>query len=80
MEVLDPDEKTIIHIPSVNARESTKDKHREVEHIIDELGDWQGTDPKTRFQLVETNRWSVLKIADLVDDEPVPSAERCSQR
>lgn len=69
LEVLDPDEKTIIHIPSVNSRESTKDKHREVEHIIDELGDWQGTDPETGFQLVETSDGRVLRIADLVDDE-----------
>ncbi|MEZ5887524.1 MAG: pseudomurein-binding repeat-containing protein [Paracoccaceae bacterium] len=70
LEVLDPNEKTIIHIPSVNSRESTKDKHREVEHIIDELGDWQGTDPATGFQLVKTAEGRVLRIADLVDDEP----------
>ena len=70
LEVLDPNEKTIIHIPSVNSRESTKDKHREVEHIIDELGDWQGTDPKTGFQLVKTSDGRILRIADLVDDEP----------
>lgn len=69
LEVLDPSEKTIIHIPSVNSRESTKDKHREVEHIIDELGDWQGTDPETGFQLVKTSNGRVLRIADLVDDE-----------
>jgi len=69
LEVLDPNEKTIIHIPSVNSRESTKDKHREVEHIIDELGDWQGTDPKTGFQLVKTADGRILRIADLVDDE-----------
>lgn len=68
LKVLDPEEKTIIHIPSVNSRESTKDKHREVEHIIDELGDWQGTDPVTGFQLVKTRSGRVLKIADLVDD------------
>lgn len=67
LKVLDPNEKTIIHIPSVNSRESTKDKHREVEHIIDELGDWQGTDPETGFQLVKTTGGRVLKIADLVD-------------
>lgn len=35
LKVLDPTEKTILHIPNVNSRESTKDKHREVEHIID---------------------------------------------
>lgn len=68
LKVLDPEEKTIIHIPSVNSRESTKDKHREVEHIIDELGDWQGADPSTGFQLVKTKSGRVLRIADLVDD------------
>ncbi|PKP78726.1 MAG: DEAD/DEAH box helicase [Alphaproteobacteria bacterium HGW-Alphaproteobacteria-3] len=68
--VLDPGEKTIIHIPNVNSRESTKDKHREVEHIIDALGDWQGADPVTGFQLVKTVDGKVLRIADLVDDEP----------
>jgi len=69
LNVLDPNEKTILHIPNVNSRESTKDKHREVEHIIDALGDWQGTDPKTGFQLVKTPEGKTLKIADLVDDE-----------
>ena len=34
LKVLDPAEKTIIHIPNVNSRESTKAKIREVEHII----------------------------------------------
>lgn len=69
LEVLNPDEKTIIHIPNVNSRESTKDKVREVEHIIEELGDWQGTDPKTGFQLVKTSSGKLLRIADLVDDD-----------
>ena len=70
LKVLDPTEKTILHIPNVNSRESTKDKHREVEHIIDALGDWQGADPTTGFQLVKTPEGRVLRIADLVDDEP----------
>ncbi|MET4130821.1 DEAD/DEAH box helicase [Roseovarius sp. MBR-6] len=70
LKVLDPTEKTILHIPNVNSRESTKDKHREVEHIIDALGVWQGTDPATGFQLVKTPEGRVLRIADLVDDEP----------
>ncbi|WP_419165033.1 pseudomurein-binding repeat-containing protein [Candidatus Palauibacter sp.] len=68
LEVLDPNEKTIVHIPSVTSRESTKDKIREVEHILEELGEWQGTDPETGFQLVETSGGRVLRIADLVDD------------
>ncbi|WP_306259548.1 DEAD/DEAH box helicase [Pararhizobium sp. IMCC21322] len=69
LKVLDPSEKTIIHIPSVNSRESTKDKHKEVEHIIEALGDWQGSDSETGFQLVKTPEGKILKIADLVDDE-----------
>ncbi len=70
LNVLDPVEKTIVHIPSVNSRESTKDKIREVEYILEELGDWQGTDPTTGFQLVKTPEGRVLRIADLVDDDP----------
>lgn len=68
LSVLNPEEKTIIHIPNVNSRESTKDKIKEVEHIIHELGDWQGIDDKTGFHLVKTSK-GVLKIADLVDDD-----------
>ncbi|NIC06299.1 DEAD/DEAH box helicase [Billgrantia bachuensis] len=70
LKVLDPAEKTIVHIPSVNSRESTKDKVREVEHIIEELGEWQGADPVTGFQLVKSPDGRLLKIADLVDDDP----------
>lgn len=70
LKVLDPDEKTIIHIPSVNSRESTKDKIREVEHILEALGEWQGTDPATGFQLVKLPSGRVVRIADLVDDDP----------
>lgn len=70
LDVLDPREKTIVHIPNVNARESTKDKIREVEHIIDALGDWQGIDEDTGFQLVKLPGGRVLRIADLVDDGP----------
>ena len=70
LKVLDPAEKTIVHIPNVNSRESTKDKIREVEHIIEELGEWQGTDPVTGFQRVTTPEGLDLRIADLVDDDP----------
>ncbi len=71
LSVLDPTEKTIIHIPNVNSRESTKDKMREVEHIIEALGEWQGIDEgKTGFQLVKAPDGRTLRIADLVDDDP----------
>jgi superfamily II DNA or RNA helicase len=67
--VLEPTEKTIVHIPNVNSRESTKDKIKEVEHIIGALGDWQGIDAATGFQLVKTPDGRTLRIADLVDDD-----------
>ena len=71
--VLDPARKTIVHIPSVNSRESTKDKIKEVEEIMEYLGDWKGADPVTGFHLVElpadeSGNVRTIKIADLVDD------------
>ena len=66
--VLDASRKTIVHIPSVNARESTKDKVKEVEHIMESVGDWQGADAVTGFHHVRTPEGRIVKIADLVDD------------
>ena len=70
LKVLEPAEKTIMHIPNVNSRESTKDKIKEVEHIIGALGEWHGIDPATGFQIVKTPEGRMLRIADLVDDDP----------
>jgi superfamily II DNA or RNA helicase len=70
LNVLDSREKTIVHIPNVNSRESLGDKIKEVEHIIEELGEWQGADSLTGFQLVKTLDGRILRIADLVDDDP----------
>ena len=67
--LLDPTVKTIVHIPSVNSRESLKDKHREAEDIMNHLGDWQGIDPETGFHLIKTAAGNVIKVADLVDDD-----------
>ena len=69
LKVLDPKEKTIIHIPNVNSRESTGDKNKEVEHIIDELGSYDGVDNKTGFLKIKTAEGTVLRIADLVNDD-----------
>ena len=66
--VLDPTLKTIVHIPNVNARESLKDKEREVNEIMSSLGDWQGVDPATGFHLIKAKDGRTLKVADLVDD------------
>jgi superfamily II DNA or RNA helicase len=71
LKVLDPAEKAIVHIPNVNSRESTKEKIKEVDHILGALGEWQGVDPATGFQLVKTPEGRVLRIADLVDDDPI---------
>src|SRR5690606_6803828 len=70
LKVLDAAEKAIVHIPNVNSRESTKDKIKEVDHSIDALGEWQGTDSVTGFQLVKTSDGKLIRIADLVDDDP----------
>ncbi len=76
MKVLDPSLKTIVHIPSVNSRESLKDKHKEVEEIMDSLGAWKGVDPVTGFHMIEVpgGNGGILKVADLVDDSD--AAER----
>jgi hypothetical protein len=70
LKVLDPGQKTIIHIPSVNSRESTKDKLKEVDYITGALGTWLGNDPVTGFHLVKCSDGKVLRVADLVDDDP----------
>lgn len=75
MNVLDPSQKTILHIPNVNARESTGDKYREVNEILHALGEWQGRDPETGFHLVKQTDGRILKVADLVDDEGADRAK-----
>ena len=68
-EVLPLDKKTIIHIPSVNSGESTKDKVEEVGFIIDAIGDVEGTDPETGIISVRhKDTGAILRVADLVDD------------
>jgi hypothetical protein len=69
VEVLDPEKKTIIHIPSVNAAESTKEKYEEVDRILDHLGQVEQTDPKTGLHHVRHKSGKLLKVADLVEDD-----------
>ena len=70
MEVLDPDKKTIIHIPNVNAAESTHGgKYEEVDRILDHLGEWQEADPETGLHIVKHKSGKLLKVADLVEDD-----------
>jgi len=74
--VLDPALKTIVHIPSVNSRESLKDKEREVNEIMHGLGEWKGIDPATGFHLIRARSGLTLKVADLVDDSDAGQRSR----
>ena len=67
-EILDSDKKTIIHIPNVNAWESTKDKHGEVWAIIDIIGEVVKTDDNNIIHVRRHSDGKILKIADLVED------------
>lgn len=70
-EILDENKKTIIHIPSVNSAESSKEKYEEVGHIIDVLGDLESQDENTGVLYVKSKRsGKMLKVADLVNDNP----------
>ncbi len=68
-EVLDLDKKTIVHIPSVNSGESTKDKIEEVGRIIDVIGHVESTDRDTGIICVRrADTGEIVRVADLVDD------------
>ena len=68
-EVLDTDKKTILHIPNVNSGESTKDKHKEVDIILDSIGDVIKVNDTTGVISVKRHTdGKILKVADLVND------------
>ena len=70
-QVLDTDQKTILHIPNVNAGESTKRKHDEVDAILDIIGTVDKQDPDTGVIFVKRKSdGKIIKVADLVEDEP----------
>lgn len=71
LEILDIDKKTILHIPNVNSGESTKDKHNEVDTILDAVGDISKVDPDTGIIYLKRHTdGKLLKVADLVNDNP----------
>jgi superfamily II DNA or RNA helicase len=70
-EVLDTNKKTILHIPNVNAGESTKDKYREVDTILDLIGEVAHQDPDTGvIHVKRKSDGKEIKVADLVNDRP----------
>jgi len=71
MDVLDTNKKTILHIPSVNSGESTKDKYIEVDTIIDAIGTVDHVNPDTNIIYVSRRMdGKIIKVADLVNDNP----------
>lgn len=69
-EVLDTNKKTIIHIPSVNARSSTgKGKYAETDAIMKTIGTLEYKDYNTGIYHVRTEDGRLLKVADLVEDD-----------
>ncbi len=69
-EVLDTDKKTILHIPNVNSGESTKDKLKEVDTILDIVGLVQEVTDEGIIIVKRHSDGKLLKVADLVNDEP----------
>ena len=69
-EVLDTTKKTIIHIPSVNARASTGiGKYAETGEIMKVIGTVERKDYNTGIYHVRTSDGRLLKVADLVEDD-----------
>ena len=69
-EALDTTKKTIIHIPSVNSSESTKDKYDEVDRIYDAIGDIDHQDENTGIDYIKDKRnGKMLKVANLVNED-----------
>lgn len=69
-EVLDTDKKTILHIPNVNSGESTKQKHKEVDSILDIIGEVERVDEHGVIYVKRHHDGKIIKVADLVNDDP----------
>ncbi len=66
--LIDTDKKMIIHIPSVNSRESTGDKTNEVNRLFDIIGNVISRDSVTGIYTIKAKSGKILKVADLVTD------------
>ena len=69
-EILDTDKKTILHIPNVNSGESTKDKLKEVDTILDSIGEVEKVTDDEIIIIKRASDGKLLKVADLVNDDP----------
>lgn len=68
-EILDTDKKTILHIPNVNSGESTKQKHKEVDTILDIIGEVEHVDEHGVIHVKRHDDGKIIKVADLVNDD-----------
>ena len=66
--LIDLNKKTIIHIPSVNSRESTHDKFNEVNKLIDYIGKLVSKEADTGIITLKTKHGKTIKVADLVSN------------
>ena len=69
-DILDTNKKTILHIPNVNSGESTKDKHKEVDTILDIIGTVEQITEDGIILVRRASDGKILKVADLVNDDP----------
>ena len=67
---LDTKKKTLIHIPNVNSRSSYTRKYDQVADIISCIGTVIGEDAEHYIKMVKTSDGRILKVGDLVEDEP----------
>lgn len=69
--VLDTTKKTIIHIPSINSRASTGNKYDETDQIMRLIGRKVSKDYNTGIYTLQTPDGRLLKVADLVENDPM---------
>lgn len=67
---LDTTKKTLIHIPNVNSRSAYTRKYDQVADIIACIGTVVGEDEEHYIKMVKTPDGRILKVGDLVEDEP----------
>lgn len=69
-EILDTTKKTLIHIPSVQGRDTYAPKYDQVDDIIRMIGEVVEEDYEHFIKKVRTPDGRILKVGDLVEDNP----------
>ena len=69
-QALDTTKKTLIHIPTPQSRSSYTRKYDQVADIISCIGTIVGEDAEHYIKMVKTLDGRILKVGDLVEDEP----------